>query len=189
MTMRLLRACAAILPVFAAGPALAHGGHLEGLGTGLAHPLLGMDHLVAMLAIGVWAAQAGPARAWVLPGAFLAGMAGGIALGAFAQGPMLMEHGVAGTLVVLGMVIALAMPCRAVLAVPVAAVFGLVHGLAHGSEIAGSVLPTALGMLAASAALHAAGYLAGRAATGRLALARAGGAGIAALGLVLLVAA
>jgi urease accessory protein len=188
MMMRLLRACAAILPVFAAGPALAHGGHLQDFGTGLAHPLLGLDHLVAMLAIGVWASQAGLARIWALPAAFLAGMAGDIALGVFAQAPMLMNHGIAGTLVVLGIVIALAMPCRAGLALPAAAVFGFIHGLAHGSEIAGSALPVAAGMLAASAALNALGYLAGRAATGRVALARAGGVGIAAAGLVLIIA-
>ena len=66
MTKRLLRASAVILPVLAAGPAFAHGGHAEGLAAGFTHPLLGIDHLVAMLAIGLWAAQSGMARAWAL---------------------------------------------------------------------------------------------------------------------------
>lgn len=187
MTQRLLRASALILPVLAAGPAMAHGGHTEGLTAGLSHPLLGLDHLVAMVAIGLWAAQSGMARAWALPAAFLGGMAGGIALGLLTTLPAWIEPGVAATVLVLGLVVALAVPLRAAIALPLAAAFGLLHGAAHGGEIGGSVLLTAAGMLAASAMLHAAGFAMGRAATGRVAVLRAGGAGIAAVGAVLLV--
>lgn len=190
MTSQLRRASALILPMLTAtGPALAHGGHADGLGAGLAHPLLGMDHLVAMLAIGLWAAQARFTRAWWLPAAFIGGMAGGIALGVATMSPAWIEPGVAATVLILGLVVALAVPMRAALALPLAGGFGLLHGLAHGSEIGGSLLLTAAGMLAASAALHAAGFALGRAATGRLALLRAGGAGIAAAGVALIIAA
>jgi urease accessory protein len=187
MTQRLLRASALILPALAAGPALAHGGHSEGLGDGFAHPLLGIDHLVAMLAIGLWAAQSGLARAWALPAAFLGGMAGGIGLGVMTALPGWIEPGVAATVLVLGLVVALAVPMRAAIALPLAGLFGLLHGAAHGGEIGGSVLPTAAGMLAASAVLHAAGFAMGRMSAGRMAVLRAGGATVAAVGAVLLV--
>jgi urease accessory protein len=186
MTQRLLRASALILPALAAGPALAHGGHSEGLGGGFAHPLLGVDHLVAMLAIGLWAAQAGFARAWALPAAFLGGMAGGIALGVLTTLPGWIEPGVAATVLVLGLVVALAVPMRAAVALPLASLFGLLHGAAHGGEIGGSALLTATGMLAASAVLHAAGFAMGRMVAGRVAVLRASGAGIAAVGGALL---
>ncbi|MEO3471579.1 HupE/UreJ family protein [Roseomonas sp. CAU 1739] len=187
MPPRLLRASALILPILAAGPALAHGGHAEGLAAGFSHPLLGVDHLVAMLAIGLWAAQSGLARAWTLPAAFLAGMAAGIGLGLLTTLPAWIEPGVAATVLVLGLVVALAVPMRAAVALSLAAGFGLLHGAAHGGEIGGLVLLTAAGMLAASAVLHAAGFAMGRVATGRAAVLRAGGAGIAAVGAVLLV--
>lgn len=188
MTQRLLRAAALILPVLAAGPALAHGGHSDGLVGGFTHPLLGVDHLVAMIAIGLWAAQAGFARAWLLPAAFLGGMAGGIGLGLATELPAWIEPGVAGTVLVLGLVVALAVPLPASVALPVAGLFGLLHGAAHGGEIGGSVLLTAIGMLSASAVLHAVGFGLGRASAGRVALLRAGGAGIAAAGLALIIA-
>jgi urease accessory protein len=188
MTLRLLRASALILPILAAGPALAHEGHSEGLAAGFAHPLLGVDHLVAMLAIGLWAAQAGLARAWWLPGAFLGGMAAGIATGVTTALPGWIEPGVAATLLVLGLVVALAVPMRAAIALPLAGAFGVLHGLAHGGEIGGSLLLTAAGMLAASALLHAVGFAVGRAAAGRAMVARAGGAGIAAAGVALMLA-
>jgi urease accessory protein len=181
------RALALLLPLLAATPALAHGGHTEGFGAGLAHPMLGLDHLVAMVAIGLWAAQAGRGQSWLLPGGFLAGMAGGIALGQMAAPPPGIEHGVAASVLALGLIVAIAVPLRLVVALPLALGFGLLHGAVHGGEIGGAVAATALGMLAASAALHAVGFGIGRAAAGRLALARAGGAGIAAVGTLLLV--
>ena len=185
--MRLLRAAALILPTLAAGPALAHGGHAEGLAAGLAHPLLGVDHLVAMLAIGLWASQAGLARAWALPAAFLGGMAGGIGLGLLAPLPTGIEHGVAASVLALGLILAISVRLSGTVALPLAGLFGLLHGAVHGAEIGGSVALTAVGMLAASSLLHAAGFAIGRVATQRVTLARIGGAGIAAAGLALMV--
>ncbi len=187
MTRFALRAAALLAPLLAAGPALAHGGHVEGLGAGFAHPFLGADHLLAMLAIGIWAAQAGMARAWLLPACFLGGMASGIALGLLAPIAPL-EQTVAGTLVVLGLVVAVAAPAPARLAVPAAIVFGLLHGSVHGLEIGGAPMTTAAGMLAASAVLHAAGYFGARALMVRDAIPRATGAAIASVGLMLVLA-
>lgn len=187
MTRFALRAAALLAPLLAAGPALAHGGHAQGLGAGFAHPFLGADHLLAMLGIGIWAAQAGMARAWILPACFLAGMAGGIGLGVAEAVPPL-EQAVAGTLVVLGLVVALAAPAPARLAVPLAIIIGLLHGSVHGLEIGGAPLPTAAGMLAASAVLHAAGYFGARALMVRDAIPRATGAAIASVGVMLVLA-
>lgn len=187
MTRFALRAAALLVLLLAAGPALAHVGHAEGLGAGFAHPFLGADHLLAMLAIGIWAAQAGMARAWMLPACFLGGMAAGIGLGLADAIPPL-EQTVAGTLVVLGLVVALAAPAPARLAVPVAIVFGLLHGSVHGLEIGGAPLLTAAGMLSASALLHAAGYFGARTLTAHAPLPRATGAAIASVGLMLVMA-
>ena len=66
---------------FGAPPALAHTGHEHGLVAGFLHPLMGADHVAAMVAIGLWAASLGWQRGWMPPVGFLVGMAGGIALG------------------------------------------------------------------------------------------------------------
>lgn len=183
-----LRALALAVPLFSAAPALAHGGHAEGFAAGLAHPLLGVDHLLAMLAIGIWAGIGGMARAWVVPAGFLGGMAAGIGLGLILALPGGIEHGIAATVLALGLALALALPARAAIALPVAVVFGLLHGSVHGAEIGGAAGATSFGMLAASAALLALGVLIGRVATARIFLARAGGTGIACAGLALLIA-
>lgn len=177
-----IRALALLLPLIAATPALAHGGHAESFGAGIAHPLLGLDHLVAMVAIGLWAAQR---QMIALPLGFLAGMAGGIALGLGFELPSVVEHGVAGTLVLIGLAVALAVRLPAMTVVAAATVFGLLHGAVHGGEITGPAAMTGAGMLLGSALLHGVGYAAGSAAAQRLT--QAGGAAVAAVGVALLV--
>ena len=182
----LLAALLAPLPAFAhPGDAAAHG-----VVAGFLHPLGGFDHVVAMLAVGLWAGLlAGGARLW-LPAAFLAGMAGGGALGAVGTGLPMVEGGILASVIVLGALVASAARLPVVLAMVLATGFGLLHGQAHGAEMAGAGLATAVGVLAATALLHAAGLaLATRAtdAAGRVALRVAGGAtaGVAALALLL----
>jgi urease accessory protein len=146
-----------LAPAFGANPALAHAGHEHGLVAGFLHPLMGADHVAAMVAIGLWAASLGWRRGWLPPVGFLVGMAGGIALGlagGIGLGFGFVETAVAGSLIVLGAMLAMAQPFRPALALPLVLVAGLVHGLAHGGEIASAALPTALGMLAGSALLH-----------------------------------
>lgn len=139
-------------------PAFAHTGHgSAGLAAGVSHPLLGPDHLMAMLAVGIVAALASSRRTAILtPMAFLLGMIGGGCLG------------LAGvTLPAAGVVLALSLTClgavciasfrRTTPALPVAALmFGMAHGHAHGTELPMSASPVAyvIGFILASAALH-----------------------------------
>lgn len=145
-----------------AGAAQAHTGHgSHGLMQGLAHPLAA-DHLLAMLAVGLWSASTlPPGKVWRGPAAFLLAMAASALLGgAMAPLPFL-EHGVALTTVLLGVLLVLATRPGAV---PPAVGLGLIaaaaslHGLAHGAEApAQGVAGYALGFLATTATLHLAG--------------------------------
>jgi urease accessory protein len=176
---------------FGATPALAHAGHEHGLVAGFLHPLMGADHVAAMVAIGLWAASLGWRRGWLPPVGFLTGMAGGIALGlagGIGLGFGAVETAMAGSLIVLGAMLAMAQPFRPAVALPLVLVAGLVHGLAHGGEIASAALPTALGMLAGSALLHGFGAALGVAGARYAGALRFGGAATAAFGVVLLLA-
>lgn len=187
--MRALPRC--FLALLAAGtaalPAAAHPLHGgTGLEAGLLHPLMGADHLLAAVAIGVWAARIEGAKAWALPGVFLAGIAGGALLGMQGMVPGWMEGGIAASVLLLGLAAALLprLPLAPMLAA--VAAFGMLHGVAHGSEVPDAISPAgyALGFLASTAAVHALALLAAR----RLRwIALPGGAAIAAAGLVLLV--
>jgi urease accessory protein len=176
---------------FDASPALAHAGHEHGLLAGFLHPLMGADHVAAMVAIGLWAASLGWQRGWLPPLGFLAGMAGGIALGV-AGGIGLdfgwVETAVAASLIVLGAMLAMAQPFRLGWALPLVLVAGLVHGLAHGGEIASAAGATAFGMLAGSALLHGLGVALGVASARYAGALRFGGAAVATLGVVLFLA-
>jgi urease accessory protein len=172
------------LPLIAAAllaplPALAHpgGDHVHGLATGFLHPLMGLDHLAAMVAIGLWAGLLGGRFAWALPASFLGGMAAGGALGLAGFGLPMVEAGILASLIVLGALVGAARRLPAALALPMVAAFGLLHGHAHGAEAAGGALGYAAGFMAATALLHGAGLLlASRAAegSGRVALRVAG---------------
>ncbi len=174
---------------FGANPALAHAGHEHGMIAGFLHPLMGADHVAAMVAIGLWAASLGWQRGWLPPVGFLAGMAGGIALaftGGIGLGFGVVETAVAGSLIVLGAMLAMAQPFRPAVALPLVLVAGLVHGLAHGGEIGGAALPTAFGMLAGSALLHGFGVALGVASARYAGALHFGGAAIAGFGALLL---
>ena len=174
---------------FGASPALAHAGHEHGMVAGFLHPLTGADHVAAMVAIGLWAVSLGWQRGWLPPLGFLLGMAGGIALaltGGIGLDFGVVETAVAGSLIVLGAMLAMAQPFRPAVVLPLVLVAGLVHGLAHGGEIASAALPTALGMLAGSALLHGFGAALGVASARYAGALRFGGAAIAGFGALLL---
>ena len=99
-------AAALLLPL----PALAHTGigPVDGFTAGFAHPLGGLDHLMAMLGIGLWAGLLGGRATWALPAAFLGAMALGGALGMAGLGLPMVEAGIAASVIVLGAVVALA---------------------------------------------------------------------------------
>ncbi|MDI4635383.1 HupE/UreJ family protein [Pelomonas sp. V22] len=165
--------------------ALAHAGtdgaaH-HGFAEGMLHPFTGLDHLAAMLAVGVWSAGT-PNRRWLAPLGFMALLALGALLG---QGLPAVEPMIAASLLVMGAL--LMAPRRPLLAALPMAGFALFHGAAHGQELSGTA--ALLGMLAGSALLHGAGIALGLALQRASQwLPRAGGLGIALLGLGLLVA-
>jgi urease accessory protein len=142
-------------------PALAHSGgeHVHGLSMGFAHPLLGVDHLVAMVAIGLWAGLLGGRFTWLMPAGFMGGMAAGGALGLAGVGLPMVEAGLLASLIVLGALVGAARRLPVVLALPMVAAFGLLHGHAHGVEVVGDAFGYAAGFLTATALLHGAGLL------------------------------
>lgn len=150
-----------LVALLAAGPALAHPGHeVAGFAAGFAHPFTGWDHLAAMIAVGALAGVVGGGARWWLPGAFLAGMALGGALGIAQVALPLVEAGILASVLVLGAAVAAWARPPLAIAVPVLVGFGLVHGHAHGAEMgAGSGADYALGFLLATALLHGAGLL------------------------------
>lgn len=130
--------------------ALAHPGHGFGFDSGVLHPFSGADHLLAMVGVGVWAAQQVRGR-WALPLTFVTAMAAGFGLGL----PLPVEPMILASVVLLGLAVTLALRAPLAVTLPLVAVMGLAHGTAHGAE--GSGMGFALGMIAATAALHAIG--------------------------------
>jgi urease accessory protein len=141
----------------ASGTSLAHPGHVDGgFAAGFVHPLLGVDHLLAMLAVGFWAARFGGGARWLLPAAFVSFMG----LGLLVSLPYL-EPAIALSLLVLGIAVAAAVRFDARIGAAVVAAFALFHGQAHFAEIPAG-LPVggfAAGMLVATALLHLAGVV------------------------------
>lgn len=142
-------------------PAAAHSGEgaVGGFVSGFLHPLAGPDHVIAMVAVGLWGAFLGRPAVWLLPVVFPLVMACGGALGVAGVPVPSVETGIAASAVVLGaMVAAAARPPLAVAAVLVGA-FAIFHGHAHGTELpqAASPLTYSLGFVMATGLLHAAG--------------------------------
>jgi len=192
---RTLLPLAALAAWSTASPALAHtfGAAGAGLGAGLLHPLLGLDHLLAMIAVGLWAGQRGGAVTWRLPGAFLGVMAAG-ALLALAGAPLpAVELGIAGSVLLFGLLVALAARLPAGAAMALVGVFALFHGHAHGTELPMAAAPAlyGLGFLLATASLLAAALLVARGSErwARGIWLRGSGAAIAGAGAVLLLGA
>jgi len=129
----------ALMPVLiaAASPALAHPGHGEGGSflAGLLHPLTGIDHLLAMLMVGLWAAIAFPRRWWVCPAAFVGFMVAGFGLGVSGAAFPMAEMLILASLVVLGLALVFDLRPPLAIAAPIVALFAIGHGFAHGSEM------------------------------------------------------
>ena len=143
-----------------------HHGHEHGNGLvdGLLHPLFGMDHLLAMIAVGLLSAQIGGRALWAIPCAFVGSMILGGVLGLTGMPLPGVEYGIALSILLLGL--ALAVNRKQPLAVPLtaAAIFGFFHGHAHGTEIPTLATPViyAGGFVATTIALHVTGVLIGR---------------------------
>jgi urease accessory protein len=153
-------ALAAIL-VALPGAAFAHvGGALgHGFAHGFAHPFGGLDHVLAMVAVGLLAAHLGGRALWLVPSSFLAMMAAGGALGMAGLPLPHAEIAIALSVVVLGLAIALRIGVPTLAAMGLVGFFAVFHGFAHGSEMSagGSLYAYAFGFIAATALLHAAG--------------------------------
>jgi len=130
-----------------------------GLTDGLLHPVLGLDHLLAMVAVGLLAVQFSTRVKWFVPAAFVGGLLLGGSGGLSGWQMGFVEAGIALTLVVLGTAIAVGrqLPLAAVL--PVVAVFGFMHGFAHGQEVPAIASPWlyVVGFTSATICLHLAG--------------------------------
>lgn len=175
--------------------AFAHVGHDHGSGlvSGFLHPLGGLDHLLAMLAVGLFAWHLGGNARWLVPVAFVAAMALAGAIGMAGIGVPLVEVGIALSVVVLGLLIALRRRLPTGIAMAIVAGFAVFHGHAHGAEMdpTASGLAYGLGFVLATGLLHGAGILAGMglASLGSgsgLRIARASGAAIALAGVLIL---
>lgn len=167
--------------------ALAHPGHIGAhspFAEGWMHPIGGADHVLAMVAVGLWAATATDRRGlWALPLCFMAAMVLGGALGAAGVHLPAVEPMILASSVLLGLAVALALRPSLGFALPVVALFGLMHGHAHGAEGPASGLAGyAAGFVLATGALHLAGI-----GLGRLGLSRWLGAATAAAGVALAV--
>ena len=163
--LRLLSALPlAALVLLLPAAALAHPGHVAAspFASGLGHPLGGLDHVLAMLAVGLWAATTGGRALWAMPLAFVLAMLGGGALGAAGLPFPAVEPMILASIVLLGAAVALALRPTLPLALGAIALFGLAHGHAHGAEgPASGLMLYAGGFMLATAALHGAGLLAG----------------------------
>jgi len=154
---------AAVLLACTVLPAQAHGEGASGIGggllAGLLHPLLGLDHLVAMVAVGLWGAFLGAPAAWLLPVLFPLVMACGGLLG-IAQVPIpAVEAGIAVSGIVLGLMVAAAARPPLAVAGAVVAAFAVFHGHAHGTELPASAnaLAYSVGFVVSTGLLHVAG--------------------------------
>jgi urease accessory protein len=144
--------------------------------------------VLAMVAVGLWASQLGRPALWLLPLTFPAVMVVGALIGMSGVAFPWLETGIAGTVIALGAVIALALRPTLVASAALIGLFALLHGFEHGASLPahGTALTYGAGFVLATLVLHAAGIGLGLAARYPLALRTAGGA-IAAAGLVILV--
>lgn len=169
--------------------AFAHPGHGAGFAGGFTHPFTGLDHMLAMIAVGLWASQLERPAMWTLPVVFPAMMALGAALG---MGGVMMpwvETGILISVVVLGAAVALRLQVPLTFGAVLVAAFAVLHGYAHGAELAsgGSAWLYGIGFVLATLILHAVGIAIGVLSQRPLMLRTAGGA-IAAAGLLLFIA-
>jgi urease accessory protein len=152
----------------AAAPAFAHLNPAEhgSFMAGLSHPLFGMDHILVMVAVGLWASQLGQDgkrnALWIVPSAFVATMALGFALALSGVVLPFVEPGILASVIALGLLVAMAVRLPTAISAAIVAVFALFHGHAHGGELGSAgALQFGIGFVVATAMLHLAGIAAG----------------------------
>jgi len=155
--------CAAFVHYPDAAFAHTAGGQASGFLSGFEHPISGWDHILAMIAVGLWGALLGPPGLWILPIAFPVAMAAGGMLGLLGIPLPFVEIGIAVSSIVLGLFVLTNMRLSLAVAIPIVMVFALFHGHAHGTELtpgADAVLYS-LGFVIATGLLHAVGIAIG----------------------------
>lgn len=141
--------------------ALAHteGDQVSGFLSGLSHPISGWDHVLAMIAVGLWGALLGPPALWILPITFPVVMAAGGMLGLLGIPLPAVEIGIAVSSIVLGCFILGNIRMSLAIAIPLVMIFALFHGHAHGTELSpgSDAVLYSLGFVIATGLLHALG--------------------------------
>ena len=158
MRRTLLAAALVLVPSLAlAHPGLP--GHTHDLATGFVHPLGGIDHVLAMVAVGLLAAQLGGRALWAVPASFIAAMAAAGLAGMNGVGLPMAEVGIAASIIVLGGAIALRLSMPVAAAMALVGFFAIFHGYAHGLETpaTASGLMYGAGFVTATALLHGLG--------------------------------
>jgi urease accessory protein len=158
MTLTRFAAIAALTLI--ATPAFAHTGpHASGFMTGLGHPFNGLDHVLVMAGIGIWAGQLGGRNTWLVPAAFVATMVLGAGIALMNIPLPQVELGIAGSVVAIGMLVAFGTRLPAGAAAALAGLMALFHGHAHGTELPAmaSAWGYAAGFVLSTAMLHAIG--------------------------------
>jgi urease accessory protein len=138
-------------------------GSVNGFLAGVLHPVTGFDHLLAMIAVGIWGATLGMPLIWALPVAFPLLMVVGGILGISGIPLPYVESGIAASVLILGLAIALAWRAPIPVALAIVAAFGVFHGYAHGAELPTAASPAAYvaGFVLCTGALHLAGIAIG----------------------------
>ncbi|WP_099826908.1 HupE/UreJ family protein [Oceaniglobus indicus] len=167
------RIIAATMLSLGATPVLAHldPGQHGSLAAGLSHPVFGLDHILAMIAVGLWAAVLGGRAVWTLPVAFVGAMMAGFVLAVSGYALPLVEPMILVSVLALGLAVALSLRLPVSAAAGIVGVFALFHGHAHGGELgAATALTFGAGFAISTAFLHGVGVVialaAGRALSG-----------------------
>lgn len=150
----------AVLLGVSAAPAFAHLNLAEhgSFMAGVSHPLFGLDHILAMVAVGLWAALLGGRAVWLVPTAFVATMLAGFAVALAGFGLPFVEPAIAASVVVIGLLALVALQVPTVVGMVMVGFFAFFHGYAHGGELGDAgALSFCVGFAVSTAFLHALG--------------------------------
>jgi urease accessory protein len=154
ITLAIAALAAMTAPAFAHLNPEEHGSFMAGL----SHPLFGLDHILVMIAVGLWAAQIGGKALLGVPAAFVTTMAIGFGLAVSGVDLPFVEPAILASVVALGLLVAMAVKLDTVASAAIVAVFALFHGHAHGGELGtAGALSFGVGFVVATALLHMAG--------------------------------
>ena len=129
---------------------------------GFSHPLFGLDHILVMVAVGLWASQIGGRALWLVPSAFVGTMAFGFGLAVAGVDVPVVAPAILASVVALGLLVAMAARFDTIASAALVAAFALFHGHAHGGELgAAGAASFGIGFVVATALLHAAGIAIG----------------------------